>query len=211
MDKDREDEQPSQPAPKRQRILNRWTNACIWESDHETLREAVVAAVESGTPLDGANLDKVNLDHVKLVGARFNGASFNGASFNDARFNGARFNDASFNGASFNGASFNDARFNYASFNGARFNGASFNDASFNGASSFSTNPFCKWRVHGKGDTISIGCKTKTVAEWDAFFAGTETYQTDRKSPEFLRILACYLAQRAWQMALAEGEKAATQ
>src|SRR5438552_2628027 len=52
-----------------QRILNRWTNACIWESEHETVKEALEMAVRSGANLDGANLDGANLDGANRDGA----------------------------------------------------------------------------------------------------------------------------------------------
>lgn len=43
------------------KILNRWTSACIWESDHATMRETVEAAVVARANLAGANLAGADL------------------------------------------------------------------------------------------------------------------------------------------------------
>ena len=45
------------------------------------------------------------------------------------------------------------------------------------------------WQTDG---TIAIGCETKTIAEWDAFFASEETYTTCRNTADFERIDADY-------------------
>lgn len=39
---------------------------------------------------------------------------------------------------------------------------------------------------------IKIGCETKTIEEWDAWFAGTEEYDTKRGTLEFKMIQAHY-------------------
>ena len=38
------------------KILHRWTNAGLWESDHPTMKETLAAAVASGSNLSGSNL-----------------------------------------------------------------------------------------------------------------------------------------------------------
>ena len=55
----------------------------------------------------------------------------------------------------------------------------------------------CRWRVLIVGSGIQIGCKTKTIEEWDAWFAGTEEFATRRGTPEFELIQAAYLGARA--------------
>ena len=57
------------------KILHRWTNACLWEGEAETIKEAVEKAVAAGVCLDGAS----------LVGARLDGARLDGASLVGAR------------------------------------------------------------------------------------------------------------------------------
>ena len=45
------------------------------------------------------------------------------------------------------------------------------------------------WNTNG---LIKIGCKENTVAGWDEWFAGTETYSTARNTEDFERIEAGY-------------------
>ena len=56
----------------------------------------------------------------------------------------------------------------------------------------------CKWSNSIKGDKIQIGCKEKTIEEWDAFFSSTETYSTERDTEDFKQIEAVYRAYKAY-------------
>jgi hypothetical protein len=51
---------------------------------------------------------------------------------------------------------------------------------------------------------VSIGCKTKTITEWDAWFAGSDEFETPRNCEEFKRIKANYLAVRAYLVEMGE-------
>src|SRR5206468_1348922 len=88
----------------------RWTNACLWESDHDTLKEAVEAAVAAGARLDGASLDGARLDGASLDGASLVRARLDGARLDGARLDGASLVRASLDGASLDGASLDPIR-----------------------------------------------------------------------------------------------------
>ena len=75
-------------------IRNRWTNACIWEGEAESIKDAVEAAVASGVSLDRANLDRANLNGASLYRANLNGASLNRANLDGANLDGASLNGA---------------------------------------------------------------------------------------------------------------------
>ena len=49
-----------------------------------------------------------------------------------------------------------------------------------------------------EGDKIIIGCKTKTIAEWDEWFNGDEEFETKRGTREFQMIFAHYRATREY-------------
>ena len=55
------------------KILNRWTNACIWEGEVETIKEAVAKAIASGANLRGCNLSGCNLRGSDLSGCNLCG------------------------------------------------------------------------------------------------------------------------------------------
>ena len=52
------------------------------------------------------------------------------------------------------------------------------------------------------GSRIHIGCKSGTIPEWDAWFAGDEQYETPRDTETFRLIHAHYQAIRAWVVAM---------
>ena len=58
---------------------------------------------------------------------------------------------------------------------------------------------YCKW-THGitNGNLIHIGCKQRTIEEWDLFFKSDDKITTERNTTEFKRIEAVYLAYKAY-------------
>ena len=52
----------------------------------------------------------------------------------------------------------------------------------------------CKWHVliDSKENKIHIGCESRTVEEWDAFFASDDTIETERDTEQFRRIEKAY-------------------
>ena len=58
---------------------------------------------------------------------------------------------------------------------------------------------YSKWAVSYRNkDIIQIGCKTKTVKEWDEWFKGKEVFNTPRNTKDFKRIYANYIAVREY-------------
>ena len=88
---------------------------------------------------------------------------------------------------------------------GANLIGANLSGANLIGAENIETAYlpiFCKWTPCIIGDKIKIGCKEKTVEEWDSFFASNETFETSRDSEQFKQIEAVYLAYKAYYLHL---------
>ena len=52
----------------------------------------------------------------------------------------------------------------------------------------------CKWHVliDSRENKIHIGCKSRTVEEWDAFFASDDKIETERATEQFRRIEKAY-------------------
>lgn len=57
---------------------------------------------------------------------------------------------------------------------------------------------YCKWMVSIKDDRIVIGCKSKTIEDWDVFFASDEVYNTNRDTNDFKQIEAAYEAHKSY-------------
>ena len=159
-------------------IKNRFTNEVIFSHscENNTIKITAEKAVEV----------RVNLEDANLYGARLEGASLDGASLIGANLYGASLDGASLDGASLDGANLEGARLVGASLDGARLVGVKMPI-------------FCKWSVsHINFETIKIGCKQKTISEWDLFFASDEEFETKRWTTEFIQIQANYEAMKAY-------------
>ena len=60
--------------------------------------------------------------------------------------------------------------------------------------------PMCKWSVYSTSVGVMIGCKEKTIKEWDDWFASDETFETQRNSEQFKNIRACYESVKAYKL-----------
>ena len=61
---------------------------------------------------------------------------------------------------------------------------------------------FCKWSFSILGDKIQIGCETRTIENWDLFFASDEKLSTERGTEDFKQIQAVYNAYKAYLLTL---------
>ena len=65
-------------------IQSRWTGAVLYSGEHESVKEAVEAAVRADAYLTGADLTGANLTGAYLTGANLTGANLTGANLTDA-------------------------------------------------------------------------------------------------------------------------------
>ena len=70
------------------KILNRWTNACIWEGEVETIKDAVAKAIASGANLSGSNLSDSNLSGSDLRGCNLSGCDLRDSDLRDSDLRG---------------------------------------------------------------------------------------------------------------------------
>jgi hypothetical protein len=57
---------------------------------------------------------------------------------------------------------------------------------------------YCKWSHSIIGDKIKIGCKTKSIEEWEKFFNSDAEFETKRDTQEFKQIQAVYEAYKVY-------------
>jgi len=59
--------------------------------------------------------------------------------------------------------------------------------------------PHCKWSYGQDCEgNIIIGCKRKTVEEWELWFESNEEFDTKRDTEEFKKIQACFEATKSY-------------
>jgi len=101
---------------KKIKIKNRWTGNILFESEKETVKEAVIERLVSGANLCdanlcGADLSGANLRGADLCGADLRGADLCGADLRDANLCGADLSGADLRGADLCDADLSDAKF----------------------------------------------------------------------------------------------------
>jgi hypothetical protein len=80
-------------------ILNRFTNAVLWEGEAETVKDALHAAIASGANLSGADLSRADLSRADLSRADLSRADLSGADLSGANLSGASLLRANLSGA----------------------------------------------------------------------------------------------------------------
>lgn len=114
-------------------------------------------------------------------------ADLRGANLTGANLRDVDLRDANLRGADLSGADLRDVDLSGADLSGANLRGANLRDVDLPSFQKWNVT----WRISGT-TTVSIGCKTKTIAEWDEWFAGNDEYSTSRNTADFERIEAAY-------------------
>src|SRR5450830_416482 len=117
-------------------IRNRWSGAVIFthEAEGATMRDAVLAARNSGANLSDADLIDADLRGADLRGANLSGADLRGANLIDADLRGADLRGANLSGADLSGADLSGANLSGADLSGADLRGANLSGANLSGA-----------------------------------------------------------------------------
>ena len=151
--------------------------------------------VLSDADLSDANLRGAVLRGAVLRGADLSDADLRDADLSDADLSDADLRDADLRGAVLRGAVLRGAVLRDAVLSGAVLRGADLSDADLRGAvlSGAVLPAYHKWTVTWRTDgRITVGCKSKSIAEWDEWFASDEEYETPRNTADFERIEAAY-------------------
>jgi hypothetical protein len=181
-----------QGATVKHQILNRYTDAVIFECDVPAelesglrTRHALEQAVARGANLSeaylrGANLSGANLSGANLSGAYLSGANLSGANLSGANLSGAYLSDANLSGAYLSDANLSDANLSYANLRGAKWTDAIV----------INQVPLqlygLLWTVTILDSHMQIGCELHSLAEWDAF-DDTRIVRMDRQALRFWR------------------------
>ena len=160
------------------------------EKENNTIRETLEEAVRVD-----ANLGSADLGGANLRGADLRGANLESADLGGANLGGANLGSANLRGADLGSAD----------LGGANLGGANLRDADLGGVKNKETATlpiFCKWNFGIKGNLIVIGCKEKTIEQWDLWFDSEEEYSTSRDTEDFKQIQAIYNALKSYYLTL---------
>ena len=175
------------------------------EKENNTIKETLEQAIKENAKLYNANLYNANLRganlrSANLYNATIEGANLEGANLYNANLRGANLYNANLRGANLEGANLYNANLYNANLRGANLDGANLEDSKNKETAILPI--FCKWSYGIKGDLIIIGCKQKTIEEWDIWFNSNEEYSTSRGTDEFKQIEAIYNALKSYYLTL---------
>ena len=156
-------------------ILSRCTNACLWEGEAATMRDAVIAARKAGVDLRGSVLRGSVLRGVDLTGVDLTGAVLTGAVLTGSVLTGSVLRGADLRGVDLRGVDLMGADLTGAVLRGADLRGAVLRDAVLRDAKIKALRCFAGlyryqiWAVVMEDGSpwIRIGCQWRSVEEWD--------------------------------------------
>ena len=150
------------------------------EKENNTIKETLEQSVKENANLENANLRNANLENANLINANLRNANLINANLR---------------GANLRGANLYNANLRDANLRGATLEGAKNKETAI-------LPIFCKWSYGIKGDLIIIGCKQKTIEEWDIWFNSNEEYSTRRNTDDFKQIEAVYKSLKSYYLTL---------
>ena len=128
--------------------------------------------------------------------ADLTGANLTDADLRQADLRRADLRGADLRGADLRGADLRWANLRWANLREANLRWANLREANLTGANltGASIPTYQKWAVSWTTNgNISIGCETKTIAEWDEWLAsGLDDMETKRNTADFERLEAAY-------------------
>ena len=157
----------------------------IYENENATIKNAVEQAIK----------EKVSLIYADLRSADLSSADLSSANLSSANLSSANLRLADLRSANLRSADLRSANLSSANLRLADLRSAINKDSAY-------LPIYCKWSNSIKGDKIQIGCKEKTIEEWDIFFNSTEEFDTKRGTYDFKQIQAVYESLKAYYLFL---------
>jgi hypothetical protein len=158
--------------------------------------------------LVSANLSHANLSHADLLYSHLVGADLSHANLSGANFDSSRLIYSTLYEANFRGANLVATNLIRTNFQNTKLTNAFIPIFSKRNLTFCSKNQKATIENISLSDIqIKIGCKEKSIPEWDAWFSGSEEYEIKRGTFEFRQIEAHYKAYRAYLVHLYGGNE----
>ena len=170
-----------------------------------TIKKTVEKAVKENADLRNADLRNADLRNADLRNANLENADLRNADLRNADLYNANLENADLRNADLRNADLYNANLGNADLRNANLENADLRNADLGNTKNKDASClpiYCKWSFSIKGNLIKIGCKEKTIKEWDGFFNSGEVYDTPRDSEEFKRIQAVYEGLKAYMQFL---------
>ena len=150
------------------------------EKENNTIKETLEQAVKENADLVGADLRNLNLRNSNLRNSNLVGADLRNSDLEGADLRNSNLINSDLKGADLINSDLKGSK----------------------NKENAILPIFCKWSYGIKGDLIMIGCKQKTIEEWDIWFNSNEEYSTRRNTDDFKQIEAVYNSLKSYYLTL---------
>ena len=147
-----------------------------YQAENATIKDALKKAVKENADLSNADLYCADLSNARLSNADLSNADLYCACLSNADLSCADLSNACLSNADLSNVNLSYAKKKETA----------------------NLPIYCKYRHSIIGDKIQIGCKSKTIKEWDIFFESNKVYSTERNTEDFKQIQAVYEAYKAY-------------
>ena len=196
------------------KILNRWTNACIWEGEVETIKEAVAKAIASGANLSGCNLSGCNLRDSDLRGCNLSDSDLRGCNLSYSDLSGSNLSDSDLSGSNLSDSNLSDSdlrgsNLSYSDLSGSNLRGSDLSGCNLCGVGKIKAirvmTGLYRYVIFAivaeDGEPwVRMGCQWRSVTEWDRITI------RDSRTREFPNDGSTRSEQRARAFEFARGE-----
>ena len=184
-------------------IKNRFTGSVLFEysKENNTIKETLLQALKENADLRYADLSNADLSNADLSNAYLRNAYLSNADLSNADLSNAYLRNADLSNADLRYADLRYADLSNADLSNAYLRNAYLIYADLSNAKNKEQAClpiFCKWSHCIIGNKIGIGCKEKTIEEWEVFFGSNEEYETSRNSEDFKQIQAVFEAYKGY-------------
>ena len=170
------------------------------EKENNTIKDTLEEAIKNNANLEYANLCNADLRNVNLINVNLEYANLCNADLRNADLRNANLYNANLRNANLYNANLINVNLENANLEDANLRNANLEYAKNKENAILPI--FCKWRYGIKGDLIMIGCKQKTIEEWDIWFNSNEEYSTRRNTDDFKQIEAVYNSLKSYYLTL---------
>ena len=172
-------------------IKNRYTGEVIFSDNSDNIKDTLLNAIKSRADLRGCDLRECDLRECYFYESDLRGSSLNGSSLNGSSLNGSSLRECDLRECDLRGCDLRGCNLYGIDLTGCKLYGAVIHEAYLQ--------MYCKWYVSIKDNTIQIGCKNKTIDEWDNWFSNSnEEFFTSRDTEDFKRIKAMFYAYKTY-------------
>jgi len=148
------------------KITSRFTGLIIFESDHKTIKETVLAAIKAEVNLSGADLSRADLSRADLSRADLFGVDLSGVDLSGADLSRADLSRANLSGANLSRADLFGVDLSGVDLSGADLSRADLSRADLSRACGIISMQFFGFNIYVQKDNIKIGCEYMTVSNW---------------------------------------------